>query len=110
MKPLVYIAGPYSKPDPVLNTRRAIDAGMRLWDTGKATPLIPHLSLLAHLVSPRPEETWYALDLEQLGRCDAVWRLPGESVGADAEELHASGRGIPVLDSFDAILGWAVSR
>jgi hypothetical protein len=37
------------------------------------------------MVTPRPIEFWYALDIMHLSRCDAIMRLPGESTGADRE-------------------------
>jgi hypothetical protein len=106
-QPLIYVAGPYQKPDPVVNTRRAIQAGMELYDSGLVVPLIPHLSLLAHLVDPRPVEMWYALDLRQLEHCDALLRLPGESTGADVEVDHAGQIGIPSFMSTPAVIAWA---
>ena len=115
MKPLVYVAAPYSKPDPVENTHRAIKAGLALYDSGLVVPLIPHLSLAAHLVEPRPVDYWYALDIDQLAHCDALLRLPGASTGADREVYFASsihrfscGKvDIPVFYEANAVLDWA---
>ena len=92
---LVYIAGPYTHPDPVENTRKAIDAWQVLMDAG-FTPIVPHLSLFTHLVYPHPPEYWYEYDLRLLDRCDIMLRLPGESWGADREEEHARELGITV--------------
>lgn len=83
-RPLIYIAGPYSKPDPVENTHRAIKAGDAVWAAG-GCPVIPHLSMLWHAVSPAPYGTWLERDLGLLHRCDGLLRLPGESAGADGE-------------------------
>lgn len=105
-KPLVYIAGPYTNPDPVENTHRAIKAGMEVWEWGLAVPIIPHLSLLAHVVQPRGVDYWYDLDLAQLDHCDALVRLPGESTGADREVEHAKARGIPCFDSLIDLKGY----
>ena len=80
----IYIAGPYTKGDQMQNVRTAIDAAEALVVKGH-TPFIPHLSAFWHLVAPHPVEFWYAYDLEWLAVCDAVLRLPGDSVGADAE-------------------------
>lgn len=96
MKPLVYIAGPYTNPDPVLNTHKAIWWGTRLADQGYCTPIIPHLTMLWHTVDPHPLEFWYAYDLEVMARCDIVFRIPGDSTGADAEVKEAKRLGIPV--------------
>lgn len=96
MKPLVYIAGPYTNPDPVLNTHEAIRWAEIVEALG-VDVVIPHLSLLWHIVSPAPLETWYARDLAVLERCDAVFRFPGASTGADAEVARAIELGIPVV-------------
>lgn len=97
MKPLVYVAGPYSQPDPVLNTHRAVRVGMRIFDTGLAGVIIPHLSLAAHLIAPRPIGYWYDFDLLQLEHCDFLYRMVGSSTGADMEVQTATRLGIPVI-------------
>lgn len=84
MKPLIYIAGPYTHPDPVENTHKTIHAAEEVESLGAAI-VIPHLSLLWHIVSPAPIERWYERDLAIMHRCDALVRLPGNSSGADAE-------------------------
>lgn len=109
MKPLVYIAAPYSS-DPVGNTRRVIEEGMALWRTGLVAPLIPHLSLLSDLVCPMPCEDWYAFDLDLVDHCDAMLRLPGKSTGADNEVCYAEEHGIPVFLDKAALLAWATER
>lgn len=95
-RPLVYLAGPYSKPDPVENTHRAVRAAEELMHFG-VVPLVPHLTLLWHLVSPHEVEWWYAYDLELLARCDALVRLPGRSTGAVREERTARKLGLPIF-------------
>ena len=94
MRPLVYIAGPYTHPDPPLNVRAAIEWGEGVERLG-CDVVIPHLSMLWHLVSPAPIERWYARDLAVLARCDALVRFPGASTGADAEVDFAQERDIP---------------
>ena len=96
-KPVVYVAGPYSHPDPVANTREAINVADRLLDW--CIPLIPHLSLAWHLASPKSYEEWLEIGLAWLCVCDALYRFPGKSAGADAEVELALARGIPVLTS-----------
>jgi hypothetical protein len=109
-KPLVYVAGPYTNPDPILNTNRAIKAGMELWETGLCAILIPHLSLLAHMVEPRDLDYWYELDIDQLAHCDVLYRLPGTSTGADKEVAFAEAREIPVFHERDLLQGWLEER
>ena len=56
--------------------------------------MIPHLTLLHHMVTPRPLQFWYNLDMHHMSLCHAVTRLPGKSSGADAEVLEANVRGM----------------
>lgn len=97
MKPLVYVAGPYTSPDPVENTHRAIKVGTALLDAGVVVPYVPHLSLLWHLVTPRPYETWLAVDLDVIDHCALVARLHGPSSGADGEVRYAHERAVPFV-------------
>ena len=91
----VYIAGPYTKGDVVVNIQRAIEAAEIIRELGHI-PYVPHLSHLWHLASPHPWEYWMALDMEWLRACDAIIRLPGKSIGADMELEEAQKQGIPV--------------
>jgi len=109
-RPLVYIAAPYSHPDPVANTNAAIALASELIDEGLVTPLVPHLTLLWHAVRPRPLEFWYAYDVALLQRCDGVFRMPGESSGADMEVEFASMHGIRVFTERGDLAEWARSQ
>lgn len=106
-KPVVYVAGPYSNPDPVENVHNAIGVADRLLEGGVVTPMLPHLTHTWHLVRPRPYEEWLALDLELMARCDAVFRFPGASSGADGEVAEAERLGIPVFYSVGDLYAWA---
>lgn len=101
---LVYIAGPYSNPDPCENTYDAVCAADSLIDV--CAPLIPHLSHFWHTMSPKTYGFWLALDLEYLRRCDALLRIPGDSSGADAEVVKAIEWRIPVFYSEDDLREW----
>jgi hypothetical protein len=105
--PLVYIAGPYTRPDPVVNTRNAVEAASALYATGLVVPVVPHLTMLWHLIDPQPVEFWYGYDLHILRRCDAVFVLPGSSVGADNEVTVARELSMPVFETEAALLDWA---
>lgn len=98
MKPLIYVAGPYTKPDPVENVRLAIGWAEEIENHGCAV-FIPHLSMLWHLVSPADINRWYVRDLEVLDHCTALLRFPGLSVGADREVEYAGKLGLPVFDA-----------
>jgi hypothetical protein len=95
-KPLIYIAGPYTLPDPVLNLHRALEVAEEVEHIGGAV-LVPHLSMIWHIVSPDEEIVWYERDLQQMARCDAVVRFPGDSVGADKEVKEAERMGLPIF-------------
>lgn len=95
----VYVAGPYSS-DPVSCTRDAVHVAETLWDAGYA-PYVPHLTMLWDLISPHEctshdDRPFYLeLDFQWLADCDAVVRLPGESLGSDREVALAEKLGIP---------------
>jgi hypothetical protein len=91
---LLYIAGPYTKPDPIINVNAAIRLGMDLYERSLFLPHIPHTTMLWHLIQPRPITYWYDLDAQMLTRCDAFLRLPGESPGADEEQNLAAAAGL----------------
>lgn len=100
----VYIAGPYSIGDTAANVRRALEAAEKVRELGHL-PFVPHLTHFWHLVFPHPYEYWIAMDNEWLLECDALLRLPGESVGADGEVAwarHCDLRVFYGLDDFEA--------
>lgn len=95
-RPLVYLAGPFSEPDPIENTHRMLRIADALLEAG-FVPLVPHLSLAWHLVSPKPYATWLDYDRDLLMRCDVVLRVPGNSYGATCETEFAGRIGVPVV-------------
>lgn len=109
-RPVVYIAGPYTRPDPVENTHDTLRLATELIDEGLVTPLVPHLTLLWHLVVPRSLEFWYEYDIAILARCDALYRIAGESQGADREVDFARENAIPVFTDRATLRDWAKSR
>lgn len=106
-RPMVYVAGPYTHPDPIENTHKTIAIADDLNATGLVTCIVPHLTLLWHMVSPHEEGYWYDYDLASLRRCDALLRLPGESSGADKEVRYARIYDIPVFFDKAGLLEWA---
>lgn len=111
-RPLVYVAGPYQRPDPVENTHNTIRVADRLHESGLVTCHVPHLTLLWHAIVPHSDpDYWYTYDFAVLSRCDALLRLPGDSTGADNEVDFALERvGIPVFHDEDHLLSWAFVR
>ena len=106
-RPLVYVAGPYSSPDPCANTHEAIAVADRI--SAFCWPLIPHLSHFWHTMSPKPYEFWTEHDFVLLARCDALLRFPGESPGADAEVGFSYTAGIPVFTDEAELRKWCES-
>ena len=109
--PLIYIAGPYTRPDPVENTHKAIQVGLELYETGLMVPFVPHVSLLVHLVAPRPYTYWLDYDIHFLAHCHAIYRIRGESSGADDEVQWAFENAIPIFfeEQRETLCRWAES-
>jgi hypothetical protein len=104
---LVYVAGPYTSPDPAENTSNAIWKANEIQDTfPEVLCLVPHLTHFWHFLSPKPWEHWIAYDLEVLSRCDALFRMEGESKGADIEEEFAISSDLVILKSIEEVRVW----
>jgi len=96
-RPLVYVAGPYTQGSLDDNIRNAVLVADVLELTFNCAPFIPHLFHFWELMSPRPYESWLALDFDMLERCDALIRIEGHSPGGDREVKYAEQLGIPVF-------------
>lgn len=105
MRLRVYVAGPYTQGDPQTNVDRAIDVGEQITRLG-ADPFIPHLSHYRHLRYPHSYEFWLEEDIRWLSACDALYRMPGESKGADGEVEYARLHCIPVFDDMGELREW----
>jgi hypothetical protein len=104
--PLVYVSGPLTGSGTFLgNVRNALTVAKALIDRGCAV-VVPHEHVLLELLAPEDYEYWLQYDLRLLARCDAVYRLPGASPGADREVAEALRAGIPVFHSFDTLFAW----
>lgn len=101
----IYIAGPYTHGVVSHNVRRAIDIGMKIGDLG-FIPIIPHLNHLIDFVTPRSYDYWLAEDMELLRDCDALFRLPGHSPGAEKEIEFCNDNNIPVFDEHSGLINW----
>lgn len=97
----VFIAAPYSS-DPCVNTNKVMNIANNLMNLGYM-PYICHLTHFQHTFHPRPKKDWLELDREFLKVCDVVWRLKGESKGADEEVKLAKELGIPVVNSIEQL-------
>ncbi len=97
-KAKIYLAGPYSNGNPEKNVSNAITMANTLADMGFA-PYVPHFTHFWHIKFPRPYDFWLELDNQFLPFCDGMFRLPGDSKGADEEVLLAKNLGKPVFYS-----------
>lgn len=92
------------------NIQRAIDSGNRAKDELGVFPFIPHLFAYWDLSHPKEYEVWMEQCFVWLEVCDALWRLPGKSSGADREAAHAKKLGIPVFETYAALCEWVQAR
>lgn len=112
-QPLVFVSGPLTTGnalDLVENVRRACKAADEIVALG-GIPVIPHLSIFwcqfSEDAAARSYDDWMQWCYAQLRKCAMLYRLPGESKGADLEVSEAAAHGIPVyycLDSLAAVL------
>lgn len=98
----IYVAGPYTRGDVDENVRNAITVGDKLRALGH-TPFIPHLSHFWHLIIPHDYQYWMDYDIEWLMECDAVFRIEGDSKGADIEVHIAELYDMPIYRSYEDI-------
>jgi hypothetical protein len=103
--PWVYISGPYSNGDTEQNVRSAIDAAEQVIEN-LGIPIIPHVTYWWNEIYPHGYEFWLAYDMQLLEGCDVLWRLPGESKGADREVENAKKLGLSIVYSFDELMDY----
>jgi hypothetical protein len=109
--PLVYLAGPVTKPEPMVNVNRAVRVATELRDSGLVVPFVPHLTCMWHMIEPADYETWMNYDLEIIPHCDGLYRMSGESSGADREVQLAHSLNLPVFfDDMTTLMQWAETR
>lgn len=122
MKPIVYIASPYTLGDLGVNVHSALTVAGRLLADGVVLPHPPLQNHLWHLVAPQRPEDWVAYDMELIrrGLFDACLRVDAEhgklgyhqreSVGADQEVALFEQMGRPVFYNVGDLYQWARSR
>lgn len=104
-KPLIYVAGPYTDGEPILNVRKAIETGEVLRSAG-AIPLVPHLSHFSHFFAPHDYDVWIEQGLKYLERCDALFRIEGHSPGSVTEVDAARKWRIPCFITMPKMRNW----
>ena len=98
MRQFIYVAGPYTKGDVAQNVKTAIHEGDYIARLGHV-PFIPHFSHFWHMIIPHDYEFWMELDFAWIAKCDALYRIKGESSGADREVELARSLGLTVYTS-----------
>lgn len=106
MKGIVYIAGPMTIGVREENLAKALVAAEAVWQRDYA-PFVPHLSWFYDDSFRHSWEEWLDYDETIIQSCVAVFRVEGESKGADREEEFAKSRFIPVFYSIDAFDIWS---
>jgi hypothetical protein len=106
-RPMIYVAGPISTGGDIPgNTHQGVMVAEELRRVGFIT-FCPHLSVFTEMVcGSRPWQEWIDYDEEVILRCDALYRMPGASRGADHEEAFCRERGIPVFKSLGDLIEW----
>lgn len=97
LKPLIYLAGPITNPDPHTNVLLGMQYWREVFNAGFIAPFLPHLSVYQNDYLPMPYEDWLSFDFDILHRCDGLLRLPGKSPGADREVEFCKEHRIPVF-------------
>lgn len=117
MKPLVYLASPYTNGDAGINTRFQCETWDKMMNDGIVLPYAPLWSHFQHTMFPRKYDDWMDYDLEIINRCDALIRLEADyqplsyhvkdSKGADKEVSYATAHGKPVFYKIEDLYKWA---
>ena len=82
------------------NLRQALAAGDAIMNAG-GYPFIPQALFFWAVVTERSWQEWMEYDKVWLLSCDALFRLPGESKGADQEVEWARQAGMAVYYDLD---------
>lgn len=118
MKPIVYIASPYTKGDSAINTHFQMRIFDRMLRHGIVIPFAPLWSHFQHLSFPRPYEDWIECDNAYIRMCDAcirldadvAWYHESESSGADREVDLFKTLDKPVFYSLMDLYEWVSQR
>lgn len=108
MKPLVYVAGPYSADEPASvekNVAQAIRCGDEIATQMSANVIIPHLSHFWDVLLPHDYAFWMNHTMAMLERCDAMFVI-AMSPGVSSEINLATQLGIPVFNDIEELRAW----
>lgn len=103
----VYCAGPVGKVEGRLErVLSAIEAGEQIAALGLA-PFVPHFYHFWDSRHAHDYEFWMAHCMEWVRQCEALFRMPGASPGADREVELAKSLGLPVFVDMAELRRWA---
>ena len=116
IKPVVYIASPYSAGDPCINTYFQCKIFDELLTDGKVLPVAPLWSHFQHTMFPRPYDDWIAYNKDMIKLYDACLCLKAElrrlnyvqeqSKGVAIEVKYFKKLNKPVFYSKDELYVW----
>lgn len=110
-RPLVYIACPITAGNRNHNYHQAHEAERELMLRGFAPQNPAHTMVLPFAWEKDfTHELWLDCCYPLIERMDAIYRLPGFSVGADAELRHALRHDIPVFYDIPSLEKWRDDR
>ena len=121
MRPLVYLASPYTLGSAAKNVRFACLFFAETVAEGVVDLYPPLWSHVQELVAPVGYAAFLTLDFAVIRRCDALLRLAAvgegendhyyqwESAGADKEVGFANSLGLPVFLSKSSLYNWATT-
>ena len=99
----VYISGPMTIGDWEANIRQAEEIAKRLIAAGFSV-LCPQLTGRMTDHEKIPHDVWIENDLPWVECAEVVFRIPGESRGADAECVHAKSFSIPIYHDIEELI------
>lgn len=119
MKPIIYIASPYTKGDVAVNTRFQCEVFDKLMNDEIVYPVAPLWSHFQHIMFPRHYKDWIEYDKALIPRLDACLRLDAyhnnisygeyhqhDSSGADGEVALFKSLNKPVFYSYEDLYKW----
>lgn len=105
MRPRLYLSGPITLGSRTENLSRSVNTARGMMAHGFAV-LNPILSICDPDAFTVPHREWIENDLPWVAVADVVFRMPGESIGADEETRFAELKGIPVITSWHELMAW----
>lgn len=91
MKPLTYLAAPYSKGDQAMNVRSQIRLFSEMMDDGIVIPYAPLLTHFVHMIHPKTYDKWLSHCLSVLDHVNFVLASPAVESSIDYRQVESKG-------------------